>query len=446
MLGMTVITASLPDRSSLPRLLRQVGSDLLYLLTGFPIALVSFVVLVTGLALAAGLVVTLVGLPVAVFILAIAQQFAVLERYRLRLVSRTPLRGVTYRARGEGLSGLLATLRGGQRWLDALHGILMLPVATVTWSLTVAWTAATLASITWPLWFWALPRGTPDLDYTLPELIGIESTIGQIAFHALTGLLLLVASPYVLRGLAVAQASLGHVLLFGGRVGQLQERVDTLAASRAAVVDAEAQGLRRLERDLHDGPQQRLVRLTMDLGAAERRIASDDPSEAAPLVTDALAQAKDALDELRALSRGIAPPILADRGLAAALTAAAARCPVPVELDVDMPGYAWPTASLHEAGDVRLAQVVETTAYFVVTEALTNIAKHSGASAGTVAVSVANGVLRVQVTDDGHGGAHPAKGHGLAGLSDRLAALDGRLTVVSPPGGPTTVTAELPCG
>jgi signal transduction histidine kinase len=432
--GMTVITASAPDRSSLPGVLRQVGNDLIYLFTGFPIALVSFVVLVTGLALSAGLLVTLLGLPVAVFTLAIARQFATLERHRLRLVSPSPPSGVTYRPRGEGLSGLLAPLRDGQRWLDALHGIIVFPVAVVTWSLTITWVTAVLGGITYPLWSWALPEETPDQDFTLPELLGVQSTLGQILFHVLLGLLMMLVLPYVLRGLAVLQASLGNVLLSGMRLGQLQARVDSLAASRAAVVDAEAQGLRRLERDLHDGPQQRLVRLTMDLGAAERRLASDDPSQAAPLISDALAQAKDALDELRALSRGIAPPILADRGLDAAVTAAAARCPVPVDLTVDMPH------------DVRLPQAVETTAYFVVTEALTNIAKHSDASCGTVAVSVADGVLSVRITDDGHGGAHTAKGHGLAGLADRVAALDGRFAVVSPVGGPTSVTAELPCG
>jgi signal transduction histidine kinase len=435
MLGMTAITASAPDRSALPGLVRQMGNDFLYLITGFPIALVAFVVLVTGLSLSAGLLVTLLGLPVAVFTLAIARGFATLERLRLRAVSRAPSSGVTYRPSGAGFSGLLAALRDRQRWRDALHGIVAFPVTVVTWSLTVAWTAAALGSITWPLWYWAIPTPEqPDQNYTLPELLGIQSTIGQIVFYVLLGLLLLWTLPYVLRGLTVMQAGLGRVLLCGASVEQLQARVDTLAASRAAVVDAEAQGLRRLERDLHDGPQQRLVRLTMDLGTAERRIASDDPSQAGPLIADALVQAKDALDELRALSRGIAPPILADRGLAAALTAAAARCPVPVELDVNMPG------------DVRLAPAVETTAYFVVTEALTNIAKHSDASQGIVGVSVDSGVLKVEVADDGRGGAHPAKGHGLAGLVDRVAALDGQLTVNSPPGGPTLVTAELPCG
>ena len=202
------------------------------------------------------------------------------------------------------------------------------------------------------------------------------------------------------------------------------------------MVDAEAQGLRRLERDLHDGPQQRLVRLTMDLSTAERRLADEDPDAAAPLVSYALTQAKEALDELRALSRGIAPPILADRGLGAALAAAVARSPIDVELDVSLP-----------SPDVRrLPAGVENTAYFVVAEALANAAKHSQARTGVVSVELDGDVLWVQVADDGVGGASLAKGHGLAGLADRVAALDGKLGVDSPVGGPTVLTAEIPCG
>jgi signal transduction histidine kinase len=431
---MTVANGSVPARSPAPQLLRQVGEDSLYLLTGFPIALVAFIVLVTGLALSAGLLITLLGIPVAVATLLIARGFATLERHRLRRVLPAALPSVRYRPRGEGVRGLFDALRDAQSWRDVLHGIVAFPVAVVTWSVTVAWWAAGIGGTVYPLWFWALPQDEPDLDQNLPELLGIDSTFGEILFTVGLGLVALFTLPLVLRGLARLQAQLGRTLLVGERVGALRARVDTLTASRAAVVDAEAQALRRLERDLHDGPQQRLVRLTMDLGAAERRIAGDDPSQAAPLVAAALTQAKDALDELRALSRGIAPPILADRGLKAALTAAAARCQVPVDLDIVMPD------------DTRLPLAVETTAYFVVTEALTNIAKHSGASHSVVAVTLDGGVLSVTVADDGVGGAHPGKGHGLAGLNDRVAALDGHLAVVSPPGGPTSITAQLPCG
>ncbi|MGH9251005.1 MAG: sensor histidine kinase, partial [Acidimicrobiales bacterium] len=191
--------------------------------------------------------------------------------------------------------------------------------------------------------------------------------------------------------------------------------------------------LRRVERDIHDGPQQRLVRLTMDLEAAQRRL-TDNPDAAGPLVEQALTQTQEALAELRALSRGIAPPILADRGLEAALAAAAARSPIPVTLDVTMGGSDRPTPA------------VENTAYFVVTEALTNAAKHSGATTVSVSVIRVGATLHVQVGDDGLGGAHVGKGHGLAGLADRLAGVDGTFDVHSPEGVGTIVSADIPVG
>jgi signal transduction histidine kinase len=189
--------------------------------------------------------------------------------------------------------------------------------------------------------------------------------------------------------------------------------------------------VRRLERDLHDGPQQRLIRLAMDLGTAQRRLRTD-PESAGPLISGAIEQARETLEELRALSRGIAPPVLADRGLPAALAALAARCPVPVELDTE------------QVQAPRLPPAVENAAYFVVAEALANLVKHSGATEGGVRVTLDERLVRVTVTDNGRGGAHPAKGHGLAGLLDRVRALDGRLVVDSPPGGPTVLAAELP--
>jgi signal transduction histidine kinase len=218
--------------------------------------------------------------------------------------------------------------------------------------------------------------------------------------------------------------------LLTNQTAALRARAAQLETSRRAAVQAEAQTLRRVERDIHDGPQQRLVRLNMDLEAVQRRL-DDDPEKARVIVAEALEQSKEALNELRALSRGIAPPILADRGLAAALAAAAARCPVEVSLDVDLPA-------------ARLPEDVENTAYFVVTEALTNVAKHAQASLVTVLVGADADRVLVQVRDDGRGGAHLGKGHGLAGLADRLATVEGVLDVVSPVGGPTVLTAEIP--
>jgi len=196
-------------------------------------------------------------------------------------------------------------------------------------------------------------------------------------------------------------------------------------------VTAEAAALRRLERDIHDGPQQRLVRLAMELGRAQHHFDSR-PEAAREALADAIAATQEALDELRALSRGIAPPVLVDRGLREALTALAARSTTPVELDA---------APL----DRRLDAAVETAAYFVIAEALTNVAKHSHARRCAIGLRHGEGTVRVWVTDDGVGGAALDKGHGLRGLDDRLHAAGGRLRVTSPSGGPTTVTAELPC-
>ncbi len=206
-------------------------------------------------------------------------------------------------------------------------------------------------------------------------------------------------------------------------------RIEQLQETRARSVDAAVEERRRIERDLHDGAQQRLVRLGMDLGLALDKF-DEDPAGARDLVGEAHREAQRAIVELRDLVRGLHPAVLEDRGLDAALSALAARSPVPVALSVDVP--ARPPAS------------VEANAYFIVAEALTNVAKHAGARTASVDVRSTDGVLRIQVADDGHGGADPA-GSGLAGLADRAAAVDGTFSVVSPSGGGTIVTVELPC-
>ncbi len=209
--------------------------------------------------------------------------------------------------------------------------------------------------------------------------------------------------------------------------------MEQLRGSRSAALEAEASELRRIERDLHDGAQQRLVLLAMDLGLAADRMESD-PASAKTLVIDARDQARQALTELRDLVRGSAPAILLDRGLGAALSAVAGRCPVPTVVDNDLPP------------DQRLPHAVERAAYFVVAEALANVAKHSSASHCEVRCRLDRDRLVVEVSDDGVGGAAATPGGGLAGLVDRVQALDGTLQVISPPGGPTSLRAELPTG
>ena len=210
----------------------------------------------------------------------------------------------------------------------------------------------------------------------------------------------------------------------------LRARVEELRRSRARIVEAGYAARRRLERDLHDGAQQRLVALALDLRLARSKL-EKDPAAVAELLDASIAELSQATEELRELARGIHPALLTDRGLGAALDALATRAPLPVEL-ADVPAE-------------RLPEPVETAAYFVVAEALTNVAKYADATHATVSVERANGTLRVEVTDDGVGGADPAAGTGLRGLEDRLAALDGRLVVSSPAGSGTIVRAEVPC-
>ena len=266
--------------------------------------------------------------------------------------------------------------------------------------------------------------------------LGLTSPAGRVAFGTTVGLLLLFTLPLVTRACVAAQTGLGQALLSDAsalhrRISGLEQERDTARAQTVAAVTAEATALRRLERDIHDGPQQRLVRLAMELGRAQHHFDSR-PEAAREALADAIVQTQEALDELRALSRGIAPPILVDRGLREALTALAARSTTPVELD------AGPL-------DRRLDAAVETAAYFVIAEALTNVAKHSHAHRCAIGLRHHDGTSRAWVTDDGVGGAALDKGHGLRGLDDRLHAVGGRLRVTSPDGGPTTITAELPC-
>jgi signal transduction histidine kinase len=220
-----------------------------------------------------------------------------------------------------------------------------------------------------------------------------------------------------------------HRLTTVGRARRLTERVETLTRTRAGALDAQEAELRRIERDLHDGAQARLVALYLHLGRAEARLDADP--DTAALVRAARGEAMAAIDELRELARGIAPPVLVDRGLVAAVQSLVDRVPAEVSL------------SAHGIG--RLPPVVESAAYFVVAEAVTNVAKHAPGARVQVSLAQLAGRLSLDVADDGPGAADAA-GSGLAGLRARVEALDGTFEVVSPSGGPTRVHAELPCG
>ncbi|MGY1783459.1 sensor histidine kinase [Geodermatophilus sp. SYSU D00698] len=427
---MTTDTLVMPSATAAPPhagLLRRLLVDSGYALLSLPVGIAAFVVAVTGVAVGVGTVVIWVGLAVLALTLLAARGFAALERAQLPAVLGHPVPRPAYLTPDGGrVRRLLTPLRDPQSWLDVLHAVARFPLAVLAFVVTVTFWALALGGITYGLWDWALPQeGNEDLF----ELLGFDGgTPLRIVGYTAIGLVAAAVLPFAVRAVALLQAQLGRVVLTSRAAAQAE--IGRLSRGRDAAVAAEAVALRRLERDIHDGPQQHLVRLGMDLSRAQRQL-ERDPAAARTTLAEAGVLAKEALEELRALSRGIAPPVLADRGLPAALAALAARSPVPVELAVDLP-------------DERPAPVTENTAYFVVSEALANVAKHSGAGVCRVEVRRAGDVLRVVVEDDGEGGALLVPGHGLAGLADRLRAVDGVLTVDSPRGGPTRTTAELP--
>jgi signal transduction histidine kinase len=434
---MNTTTAASEDLapSAAGRMLRQLGLDTQYILLGFPLGLVAVVLTMVGFFLGLGLTVVWVGLPIMTATVLMARGFATLERGRIAAVLGRRMPHPFYkRATVPGFwRRILTPLADAQSWLDLLHGMFRFIPSTFGFAFAVTWWLGAVGGLTFVLWDWSIPRGPDNTD--LPELIGLgDAWSTRVIFYMAAGAFFALTLYPVVRGAALLEAMFARGLLSG--VNELREQVaeaeaarDTARAQKAAAVSAEATALRRLERDIHDGPQQRLVRLAMDLGRAEQQFATD-PEAARATVAEALSQTRETLDELRALSRGIAPPILVDRGLQAALTALAGRCTVPVDLDTPpIP---------------RLDPAVESTAYFVVAEALTNVAKHSHATEVQVSVRRFERGLLVTISDDGVGGASLAKGHGLAGLADRVRAAGGILTVDSPDGAGTKLTAALP--
>lgn len=417
-----------------PKLLRQLGIDSGYVLLGFPLALASFIVLIVGLTVGAGLMVTVIGLPILAGTLYAARGFADIERLRMPAVLGQPRIRPQYRTVEPGAGAwrrIFVPIADAQSWLDLAHGCLGLVVAIFTFVLTLTWWAGAVAGSLYWAYDWTLPRSAGDQD--LSQLLGLgNSAAARVGLNTSLGLFFLITLPIVVRGCALLQASFGRALLTG--VAEMRNRITVLEEQKRAAVSAEAIALRRLERDIHDGPQQRLVRLAMDLSRAQEQLVSN-PEAARLTLDEALTQTRDTLAELRALSRGIAPPILVDRGLPSALAALAGRGVIPIELSVD-PQLGTPAG--------RLDPALESTAYFVVAEALANVAKHSRATECWLTVTRSDRGLDIVVVDDGEGGAHVSKGHGLAGIADRVRASGGTLTVVSPPGGPTEVRAELP--
>ncbi|MFJ9046598.1 sensor histidine kinase [Streptomyces sp. NPDC102347] len=405
--------------------------ELAYVLLGLPISILLFTYAVTMVSLGAGLLVTFLGVPVLAAALAGCRAFGSVERARargllgLRVGEPAPLR--TGR---QGFMGWIgAVLRSGTSWRALLYSVLQLPWAVFTFAVSVTFWALGWSLVTYPLWFWVLPTyaGQDGIQLYGDEQHSVYlDNPFEIAVTAGVGLLFTLATPWIVRALTTVDRWMVYGLLGPSR---LASRVVELESDRGVVVDTAAADLRRIERDLHDGAQARLVALAMDLGLAKEKL-REDPQVAAQMVDEAHGEVKTALQELRDLARGIHPAVLTDRGLDAALSSVASRCTVPVQVDVDL--------------TERPAPAIEGIAYFTVSELLQNVSKHSRATWAAVEVWRTDDRLMLQVVDNGVGGAELSSGSGLAGLAERLDAVDGILVVDSPAGGPTRVTAELP--
>ncbi|MER6994741.1 sensor domain-containing protein [Streptomyces sp. NPDC000410] len=362
---------------------RHTWREIAYLLSGLPFALLGFVYTVFMVAVGVALSVTVVGLPLLATGLAGSRLLGRWERVRAR-----KLLGVrvdeSSRLPGPGDGGFIPWL-----WTAVKD--------------PVAWRAVLYA-------FLRLPWGVLSFVVTLVGLFVLWPVL-----------------PFLIRGMANVDRAMVRGLLSPS--DELERRIAELESDRGVVVDTAAADLRRIERDLHDGAQARLVALAMGLGLAKEKLL-EDPDAAAAMVDEAHGEVKLALQELRDLARGIHPAVLTDRGLDAALSAVASRCTAPVRVVVDLPA--------------RPAEAIEGIAYFTVSELLQNISKHARASEASVEVWRRDDRLLIRVSDNGRGGASPSGGTGMAGLAERLGAVDGLFVVDSPPGGPTVVTAELP--
>jgi signal transduction histidine kinase len=396
--------------------------EFLYIFLGAPLGLLWFVGLVTAIAVGIATSVVIVGIPMLAVTLLLWRWGANVERERAALVLGVPIARPPRRtATGGPLARWEARATDRAAWKELAYMLLLGPVGVTSGSIVVAAWSVVLAALAAPVFAFAAP------DKSLLGGLGAVALVGVVAAGLVVGAIAVV----VTRGFAVAVAALARSLLAPDERALLAARVDTLEATRAgAVVSADAR-LRRLERDLHDGAQHRLAYIAMELDRARAKL-GDDPNSASELLTRAHEESKRAMVELRDLVRGVHPSVLTDRGLDAAVSGLAERCRVPVEIDVRL--------------DSRPPTAVETAAYYVVAEALTNVAKHADARSAAVRIHREDPNLQIEVRDDGRGGARRTPGSGLEGLAQRVEALDGTLAIDSPTGGPTTVRAELPCG
>jgi len=389
---------------------------------------ITFSVVFTLLAVTVGLLITFpLALPFAWLLFVVAHWLARMERSRVVALLGERLEDPVPPLEAKGWwRRLVERTKSRPRWREIAYLLLALPLGVFTTVLALEVWCLSAALLFLPLYVNALPDNAAKLG-----LFAASQGFAVLALSVLGLVGIALAAPWLTRALARLDLAVARWLLAPRRQDELGEQVTRLETSRAAAVDSAEAERRRIERDLHDGAQQRLVALAMDLGTARERL-EHDPEGGRQLVAEAHEEAKAALKDIRDLVRGIHPVILEDRGLDAALSAVVARSPFPVTLDVNVAE--------------RPPPAVESTAYFVVSEALTNVARHAEATRAVVTIVRAGDRLVVEVRDDGQGGAVVGQGTGLTGLRDRITALGGAMHVVSPPGGPTTLLAEIPCG
>jgi len=384
-----------------------------FVLTGFVIGVVAFASVVS--VFSAGVASLLAGIGIVLIVLGIegSRLVARLERRRARLANAEPLIAHPYKPlRGGFLDLVKAEFIDEARWRDVLYVGVNFPLVVIEFFLVVALWGGTLALLSAPAW-----EGVGPATWTWLLVLG--------------GVALLPIAASLTQLVAVLHRGVIAGLICTSETRELRRQVETLRESRSAVMEAEAGELRRIERDLHDGAQQRLVALTIDLGLASERIETD-PVAAKELVVEARAEAQRALAEIRSLVRGIAPAILLDRGLVPAIESISGRGAVPTSVRSELPP------------GQRLPEAVERAAYFVVAEALVNVAKHSRATRSEVRCRREGADIVVEVWDDGVGGANIGPMGGLTGLVGRVEGVDGAFSVSSPAGGPTLVRATMP--
>ena len=356
-----------------------------------------------------------------------------MHRHRMRVTGGAKIPPQPAIPRRLSVRGIAAAGRSRATWRQLGYHLVAGPaLAAGGVAVLGVWLAGVLYTLVYG-YAWALPhqsllwrgRSPGGPANHLPAMLGIPAD----AYLTAAGIALLCVAPWLTGAVTALDATTARALLGPSRTEELEHQVRRLAQTRAGAVDAADAERRRLERDLHDGTQQRLVSLAMNLGMARVEVTTAEQAKHA--IAAAHEEAKAALTELRNLIRGLHPAVLEDRGLDAALSGVAARMPVPVRLTVDLPR--------------RPPPVIEAVAYFVVSEALTNVAKHAQASQAEVFVQGTGDRLHVIISDDGIGGADPARGTGLAGLAKRASSVDGTFEIASPPGGPTLITVDLPC-